>query len=448
MSQNQTQDIRIQQKVDTKTNWESNNPILLDKEIGYERETGKYKIGDGKASWNGLAYASIADVGLSEYSNTFGQDNIAGCKCYWWHSIDFDNKTIILQQEQARLTEGETLEPFEIGYVAGDVISIVSDAKYYNCGTIASVEDNVITLKEALPFTTAKDNANDMGFDDCAVWCVAKPEVGTGDIGLGAHAEGVSTKALNCGAHAEGRQTEVQGHYGHAEGRKTKAYGVAAHSEGQETTGSGSYAHAEGQATTASGIRAHSEGYKTKATGANAHTEGHTTIASGNEAHSEGQGTKATGSTAHAENYYTTASGDKSHAEGSSTTAAGTAAHAEGSASKANGEASHAEGSSTTEGKYSHAEGYQNIAYGEAQHVQGKWAKEDTAGKYAHIVGNGTGYNTGRSNAHTLDWEGNAWYAGAVYSGQNISADTKLITVAELTAAINDAILASWEVPV
>jgi hypothetical protein len=38
MSQNKN--IRIQHKVDTKENWGKNNPILLDKEIGYERETG------------------------------------------------------------------------------------------------------------------------------------------------------------------------------------------------------------------------------------------------------------------------------------------------------------------------------------------------------------------------------------------------------------------------
>ena len=37
-------------------------------------------------------------------------------------------------------------------------------------------------------------------------------------------------------------------------------------------------------------------------------------------------------------------------------------------------------------------------------------------GTYTHIVGNGTS-DTERSNAHTLDWEGNAWYSGDVYVG-------------------------------
>ena len=35
------------------------------------------------------------------------------------------------------------------------------------------------------------------------------------------------------------------------------------------------------------------------------------------------------------------------------------------------------------------------------------------AGDYAHIVGNGINADY-RSNAHTLDWDGNAWFAGNV----------------------------------
>lgn len=78
-------------------------------------------------------------------------------------------------------------------------------------------------------------------------------------------------------------------------------------------------------------------------------------------------------------------------------------------------------------GKYSHAEGDNSIARGPAQHVQGKYNIEDTEEKYAHIVGNGKAEqkdNEGnllqeevRSNAHTIDWDGNAWFAGDVKIG-------------------------------
>lgn len=94
------------------------------------------------------------------------------------------------------------------------------------------------------------------------------------------------------------------------------------------------------------------------------------------------------------------ASGNRSHAEGSGTAIGGT---------------SHAEGNGTTKGVYSHAEGHGTIASSNFQHVQGQYNIEDTEDKYAHIVGKGT-YNA-RSNAHTLDWDGNGWFAGTIKVG-------------------------------
>jgi hypothetical protein len=122
-------------------------------------------------------------------------------------------------------------------------------------------------------------------------------------------------------------------------------------------------------------------------------------VASGNASHAEGWKTVASGICSHAEGRDTIASGDYSHAEGDSTTASGICSHAEGDSTTASGDNSHAEGYSTTAGS-------------EYQHVQGMYNVEDIESKYAHIVGNGN-YSK-RSNAHTLDWSGNAWFAGSV----------------------------------
>lgn len=122
-------------------------------------------------------------------------------------------------------------------------------------------------------------------------------------------------------------------------------------------------------------------------------------IASGQHSHAEGSSTTASGDYSHAEGYYTTASGHTSHAEGRQT--------------KASGSYSHAEGAYTTaSGSYSHAEGYQTTAMGPYSHVEGRYNIEDTSSTYAHIVGNGS--TSTRSNAHTLDWNGNAEYQGDV----------------------------------
>lgn len=110
------------------------------------------------------------------------------------------------------------------------------------------------------------------------------------------------------------------------------------------------------------------------------------------------------------------ASGFASFAEGYNTSATNYHAHAEGSSTVASGQyGSHAEGTNTTASGSdgSHAEGKYTLASSASQHAQGKYNIEDKASTYAHIVGNGTSTSK-RSNAHTLDWSGNAWFAGTV----------------------------------
>ena len=83
-------------------------------------------------------------------------------------------------------------------------------------------------------------------------------------------------------------------------------------------------------------------------------------------------------------------------------------------------------------GKYSHIEGNNTIAYSESQHVQGRYNLEDFDGKYAHIVGNGQ--KEALSNAHTLDWDGNAWFAG----GLKISGTSQDDVAAKIVATLDD----------
>ena len=167
----------------------------------------------------------------------------------------------------------------------------------------------------------------------------------------------------------------------------------------------GEYAWAEGKDTIASGKRSHAEGNNTKALG--------------DYSHAEGASREASGAASHAEGYSTIASGQSSHAEGNQTTASGNYSHAEGDNATASGLVSHAEGSGTT-------------AQGNNQHVQGKFNIADTTSAY--IVGNGSRYSN-KSNAHTLDWQGNAWFAGDVYtgstSGTNKDAGSKVLATKE-----------------
>lgn len=143
--------------------------------------------------------------------------------------------------------------------------------------------------------------------------------------------------------------------------------------------------------------------------------------------------------------------GANSVAVGLHVAAAGNASHAEGENGIASARASHVEGldcnvSKTADGAhaegcgcygralYTHAEGYYTSARSDYQHVQGKFNIEDTGGVYAHIVGNGT--STARSNAHTLDWSGNAWFAGDVTDGSGNVLSALAARVAALEAAL------------
>ena len=211
---------------------------------------------------------------------------------------------------------------------------------------------------------------------------------------------------------------------------------------------SGDYSHAEGQGTEASGSYSHAEGKSTLASGYNgSHAEGNYSKATWNCAHAEGSGTEASAYGAHAEGCSAVASGSYgSHAEGGSTKAEGESSHAEGYGAKALGDRSHAEGYYTVaSGNMSHTEGYYTTAQGKSQHVQGEFNVLDTEGtttsrgRYAHIVGNGES-DSARSNAHTLDWDGNAWYAGDVYVGGTSQDDAARLATTDDVAKKQDII--------
>ena len=142
-------------------------------------------------------------------------------------------------------------------------------------------------------------------------------------------------------------------------------------------------------------------------------------------------------------------SGNYAHAEGRINIASGLISHAEGRSNITSGNNSHAEGcGNIASGNNSHAEGYYNEAPGYATHVQGKYNVVQSVtgpnylGKYCHIVGNGTS-DTARSNAHTLDWDGNAWFAGDVYTGGTAmdSGAKKLATEVPVSTADNGKVL-------
>lgn len=249
------------------------------------------------------------------------------------------------------------------------------------------------------------------------------------------------------------------GQYSHAEGTFTIAKGEASHAEGVETIASGNYSHTEGDCTEASGIACHAEGYYTKASGQFSHAEGYIT--------------SATADSAHAEGYNSTASGIMSHVEGLGTISKSIASNIQGLYNIVDEEQDivpiYLESTLISPSLNSTTLNFDNVVYvipspslncktgiyevdnitevtakdlkvgdiyvsnntttfdmyyivTSIETLENKIAikrdiyapvKRASLGKYAHIVGNGES-DSARSNAHTLDWDGNAWYAGSV----------------------------------
>ena len=250
------------------------------------------------------------------------------------------------------------------------IVYTTMDGVSHSLKIVAGVREINKIDKKYIPALYYLDKKNPTGVGSFGMNRKINSDIGKCSVALGEDcvasgansiSAGTSAKATERTAQAFGYGTEANARFSHAEGYNSKvsidaSVKVIAF---EPETGAGRYGHAEGFGTLVTG-------------GIGAHAEGALTLASGDSSHAEGEST--------------TASGDQSHAEGYTTTASG---------------------------RYSHAEGLGTIASPDYQHVQGHCNVEDSSGIYAHIVGNGANLSS-RSNAHTLDWSGNAWFAGTV----------------------------------
>lgn len=142
------------------------------------------------------------------------------------------------------------------------------------------------------------------------------------------------------------------------------------------------------------------------------------------------------------------ASGQHSFAEGNNSAAVGNCSHSEGCDGEASGVCSHNEGQvCIASGSMSHAEGFWTVANHRSQHVFGEYNIADDSsatigqrGNYVEIVGNGTDLGSYRSNARTLDWDGNEVLSGKLTVGtaptNNMDVATKQYVDTGLAGAI------------
>ena len=229
--------------------------------------------------------------------------------------------------------------------------------------------------------------------------------------------------------------------------------------------GDGQFSTVQGVYTIASEHATHAEGTGSNAGGPHAHAEGYYTLADSFASHAEGRETMATGYGSHAEGWGTMATGDSSHAAGNYTVANQYGMYVFGDFNQVFDDmwfevvnpitqtlSSTVEFYCSDEYTFDTSTGIFTLVNPKLQTGVsiGKYcvssslnidnltsitkviskagvnkyntldytrrSKRTNRGDYVHIVGNGVSENT-RSNAHTLDWSGNAWYSGDVYVG-------------------------------
>ena len=364
--------------------------------FGGERPTGK-TTPEGGEIFNDYE----SNQALAPHAKADGAGNRAGIHGYKLLAVEKSGEGYLITAGDAEL-ESKARE----NYAPGDLLCVDGKGHFYDCLRITALttdnEDNSIIAVSPTDDRDLSNLAVDASKDQWENWVyvLKKPNAGEpAKVAYGAYAGGVGSVAIGYGAFAHGAENQSIGKFAYTAGRKNVAH-YAGYAKGYNNKALGENASAEGSSNTASGVSAHAEGTKTTASGNYSHAEGSQTVASGLKSHAEGDRTTASGAYAHAEGASTVASGEKAHAQGSVTTASGLNAHAEGRKTKASGAQSHAEGNET-------------IASGANQHVQGKFNVEDST--KAHIVGGGTS-DTDRKNIYTLDWNGNAEFAGKIYS--------------------------------
>lgn len=113
-------DVRYTNARDTAQNWSTNNPVLLNGELGLETDTRKFKFGDGVHAWNELEYASataavegVAAPTVNDTDYDIGTVWVADSKAYVLVKVDGSTATwkrIVTPDELANLGAGDMLK--------------------------------------------------------------------------------------------------------------------------------------------------------------------------------------------------------------------------------------------------------------------------------------------------------------------------------------------------
>lgn len=170
------------------------------------------------------------NTAISENAVSFGSNNNAGLKGYYWSEIDFANKIITLATAHSG---GTTLS--SCNYNIGDHLNIVNDIKYDYCCTITAISGGKLTV-DSLPFSSVV--SGDTAIEAYTVSSSDNPSAGIVDLGMCAFTAGEVNNAANSYVFSAGKGNTNIGQYSFISGYNNKAgYGSFVAGKNNDWTG-------------------------------------------------------------------------------------------------------------------------------------------------------------------------------------------------------------------
>jgi len=133
---------RILLRRDTSSNWTSGNAVLAAGEVGYETNTGKFKIGNGSTAWTSLAYSVTTNLAASVL-NDLGDVTITSAAdgdFLRWNGTAWINDAVNLSTD--------TIGSFVQSLVAGTGVTLSNNSGENATPTVA-VDTSVIQARVA-----------------------------------------------------------------------------------------------------------------------------------------------------------------------------------------------------------------------------------------------------------------------------------------------------------
>jgi len=166
---------QMQVRRGTASSWTSTNPTLAAGELGFETDTGKFKIGNGSSTWTALLYAGGGQSSLTtyQYTATAAQTTFSGADAngntlaYTVGAVQVYLNGALLQNTADYAATNGTSVVLTAGALVGDSLTIISFATFDVANTYTQAQadalfiaDTIVDAKGDIIAATAADTVS------------------------------------------------------------------------------------------------------------------------------------------------------------------------------------------------------------------------------------------------------------------------------------------------